>query len=174
MLKKKGILLLCMVVLTLSAGVVVGWVWTPLQKVVVATASHNPPRPWFEQLELSSDQHKQMDQIWADTRQQMQKLGGARRDLDHQREAAVEAILTPSQRETFEKINADFAARRNALEKQRDTLISDASVKSRALLDDSQKKKWDELSKDMWRRRGPGGMSTRSTTRPDEDGNGSH
>jgi hypothetical protein len=108
MLNKKGILLLFMAVLALSAGVVVGWVWTPLQKVAQGPAGHGPPRPWFEQLDLSSDQHKQMDQIWSGTWQQMQKLGGARHELDHEREAAVLAMLAPDQREKYEKINADF------------------------------------------------------------------
>src|ERR1700722_17886416 len=59
---RKIILIFAMAILSLSAGLVVGWVWTPLQKVQATAPGARPgPRPWFDQLQLASDQQKQMD-----------------------------------------------------------------------------------------------------------------
>jgi len=166
---RKAVLLLVMAVLTLGAGVVLGWVWTPLQKIEVGPAGGHGggPRPWIDQLGLSADQQKQMEKIWGDTRQQMQKLFERRRDLEKQRDQQVLALLDATQRAAYDKINHDFWTQREDLDKQRESLIADANVRSRALLDPSQKDKWDILSKEMQmrRRHGPMGMATqRSTT----------
>jgi hypothetical protein len=158
---RKIILLLVMVALALSAGVMLGWVWTPLR---------GPPRPWFDELGLSTDQHQQIDLIWSETRQQIQKLREvSRHDLDRQRDQEVLKLLSDEQRAAYQKINDDYHAKRQALDKQRDALIGDANTRTRALLDDSQKKKWDILSKQMHEmhgRRGPGGSSTQRSMPP--------
>jgi hypothetical protein len=174
MLHRKTVLILVMAVLVLSAGMVLGWVWTPLQKVDANTAvPGGGPRPWFDQLGLSPDQKKEMDQIWSDVRSQRQKLFETRREMDHDRDAQIMALLDDSQQAAYKKINDDFRAKREDLEKQQDALITDASQRSRALLDDSQKKRWDILSADMHRRHGPMGLSTqRSTTMPSHGAGG--
>lgn len=156
-----------MALLALSAGVVLGWVWTPLQRVEAVQPGGRGPRPWFDQLDLTPDQQKQMDKIWSDTRQQRQKLSERFREMDRERDQQILALLNDGQRTAYGKIIDDFHAKRDELNKRRDALIVDASAKSRALLDDSQKVKWDILSKEMRGRRGPMGPSTqRSTTMP--------
>jgi Spy/CpxP family protein refolding chaperone len=159
MMSRKAVLLLVMAVLTLSAGVVLGWVWTPHGR-------GGGPRPWFDQLDLSAEQQKQMDKIWGDTRQQMQKLFERRHDLEKQRDQQVLALLDSGQRAAYDKINQDFRTQREDFDKQRESLIADANARSRALLDPSQKDKWDILSKEMQmrRRRGPMGMATQHST----------
>ena len=93
---RKIILIFAMAVLSLSAGMVVGWVWTPLQRCKPAPAGTAVrPRPWFDQLGLSSDQQKQMDKIWGDTRAQMQKLFDHRRELEKQRDQQIAELLSP-------------------------------------------------------------------------------
>ncbi|HEX4053976.1 MAG TPA: hypothetical protein VHX86_06900 [Tepidisphaeraceae bacterium] len=168
MTRKKYALLLVMALLTLSAGVVLGWVWTPLQRAeAVHPGGRGGPRPWFDQLGLTPDQQKQMDKIWSDTRQQRQKLSERFRELDRARDQQILGLLNDGQRAAYGKIIDDFHAKRDELNKHRDALIVDASARSRALLDDSQKVKWDILSKEMRGRRGPMGPSTqRSTTMP--------
>ena len=185
-MSRKSVLLLVMAVMTLSAGVVLGWVWTPLQRIEAGPTGGRGggPRPWFDQLGLSADQQKQMDKIWSDTRQQMQKLFERRRDLEKQRDQQVQALLDSSQRAAYDKINQDFRTQREDFDKQRESLIADANVRSRALLDPSQKDKWDIISKDMQmrRRRGPMGMATQrsaaeawpSATMPSHEGEGHH
>jgi Spy/CpxP family protein refolding chaperone len=175
MMSRKAVLLVVMAVLTLGAGVVLGWAWTPLQRIEAgAPGGHGGgPRPWFDQLGLSADQQKQMDKIWGDTRQQMQKLSDRRRDMEKQRDQQVVALLDSAQRAAYDKINHDFWTQREDIDKQRESLIADANVRSRALLDPSQKEKWDILSKEMQmrRRHGPMGMATqRSTTLPSHEG----
>jgi hypothetical protein len=166
--RKKTFLLLVMVVLTLGAGVELGWVWTPLRRASASESNAHTagPRPWFDQLDLSADQQKQMDKIWSDTRGQMQKLFEHHLDLDKQRDQAVLALLNPDQRAAFDKINQDFHAQREDLDKQRQALFADANTRSRALLDDSQKKNWDILTKQFQtrHRHGPMGLATQSST----------
>ncbi len=83
-------------------------------------------------------------------------------------------LLNDGQRAAYDKINEEFRARREELNKQRDALIADANARSRALLDDSQKAKWDILAKEMRARRGRWDWSTqRSTTMPSQ-GAGHH
>jgi hypothetical protein len=173
---RKTVLIFAMAVLSISAGMVVGWVWTPLQKVEVgASGNHGGPRPWFDQLGLSSDQQKQMDVIWSDTRAQMQKMFDHHHEMEKERDQQITALLNPSQRAAYDKINQEFRQEREDADKERDSLLADANARSRALLDDSQKEKWDILSKDMRRRRGPMGMSTqRSTTMPSFEGDRHH
>jgi len=170
MLRKKIVLILVMTFLALSAGMVLGWVWTPLQKVETGSGGlHGGPRPWFDQLDLTPDQQQQMDKIWTDTRQQRQKMFERYRDLDKQRDQQIQGLLSESQRSAYDKIIADFHAGREDLNKQREALISDANARSRALLDDSQKAKWDILSKEMRSRHGSMGSATQwSTTMPSQ------
>jgi Spy/CpxP family protein refolding chaperone len=169
MLRKKIVLILMMTLLALSAGMVVGWVWTPLQKMDTSRDFHGGPRPWFDQLDLSPDQQKQMDKIWTDTRQQRQKMFERFHDLDKQRDQQIQNLLTSDQRSAYDKIIANFRAGREDLNKQRETMISDANARSRALLDDSQKAKWDILSKEMRSRHGSMGSATQwSTTMPSQ------
>lgn len=162
--RRKTFLLLITVVLTLGAGVVLGWVWTPLQKVESpATATHSGPRPWFDQLDLSADQKAQMDKIWlVDTHQQMQKLSQQRWDMEKKREDAILALLDPAQREKYNEIDQSFRAQRAALDKQREALFADANARSRALLSPTQQQNWDILTKQFQtrHRHGPMGMGT--------------
>jgi Spy/CpxP family protein refolding chaperone len=167
---RKIVLILAMGVLSMSAGIVVGWALTPH-----GPGGHGGPRPWFDQLGLSTDQQKQMDKIWGDTRAQMQKMFEHRHEMEKDRDQQIEALLNPSQRAAYDKINQEFRDGREDADKQRDSLLADANTRSRALLDDSQKEKWDILSKDMRRRRGPMGLSTqRATTMPSFEGEGHH
>ncbi|MGD0539902.1 MAG: hypothetical protein ABSB33_00150 [Tepidisphaeraceae bacterium] len=169
MLRKKIVLILMMTLLALGAGMVLGWVWTPLQKVESGQGGLRGPRPWFDQLDLSPVQQQQMDKIWSDTRLQRQKMFERFRELDKQRDQKIQALLNDSQRTAYDKIIADFHAGREELNKEREALVSDANAKSLALLDDSQKAKWDILSKEMRSRHGSMGSATqRSTTLPSQ------
>ena len=106
----------------------------------------------------------------------MQKLMERRRDLEKQRDQQILSLLNSSQREAYDKINQEFRTQREEFDKQRESLLADANAQSRALLDPSQKEKWDILAKDMQmrhRRGGPMGLATqRSTTMPSHEGEG--
>jgi hypothetical protein len=174
---RKTAMLLILMALSLGAGVELGWMWRP-GNFNPGAPGPNPgsPRPWFDQLGLSSDQQKQIDKIWGDIRQQMQRLGQQHRDLDKSRESQVLALLNDEQKAAYEQINKDIRASRDDLDKQREALIADANTRSRAMLSPTQQEKWDILSKEIRRRRGgPMGSSTQhSTTMPSFENEGHH
>jgi Spy/CpxP family protein refolding chaperone len=166
MTDRRIILLLSTVVLVLGAGVVVGRLLAPRAPTAIATTQPDHPRPWFDQLQLSSEQRQEMDAIWNDTKQKLHNLNtmDRRHELDKARDMQIRSILSAEQQASYDQINADFHAKLDELDKQRQKLIDDANQRSRALLDDNQKKLWDEQSK---RPHGRGSASTqRSTTRP--------
>jgi len=167
MTNSKIVLLLSTVVLMLGAGVVVGRLsLAPLPPVAIPQTQPDRPRPWFDQLALSAQQRQEMDAIWTDTKQKLHNLSmmDRRRELDRQRDEAIRALLSEQQLSAYEQINNDFHSRIDQLDKQRQKLIDDANQRSRALLDDNQKKLWDEQSKRMHAHGGP--STQRSTTGP--------
>ena len=104
-------------ILVLSAGLVVGRLLAPAARPPV----HG--RGWFtDELDLSADQRKQMDAIWADARGQIGKTWDRRHDLDHKRDAAVRALLTPAQQAAYDQVWADYRAKRSALDQDRERL----------------------------------------------------
>jgi hypothetical protein len=167
--RRKAFLLLVTFALTFGAGIVLGWVWTPLQKAEAsASGPRGGPRPWFEQLDLSADQKTQMDKTWGDTRQQMQKLSQQRWEMEKKREDAILGLLDPAQREKYNEIDKSFRAQREALDKQREALFADANARSRALLSPAQQQNWDILTKQFQtrHRHGPGPGSMGMGTQP--------
>jgi Spy/CpxP family protein refolding chaperone len=171
---RKTVMLLVLMALSLGAGVELGWAWRPGQ--FNPTSEPRSARPWFDQLGLSSDQQKQIDKIWGDARQQMQKVFQQRRDLEKKRESQIQGLLTPDQKQAYEKLDQDIRASREDLDKQRDSMIADANARTRSLLSPAQQEKWDDLAKDIRRRRfGPMGSSTQhSTTMPSFENEGHH
>jgi hypothetical protein len=164
MLQSKLILLLS-IALAMSAGVVVGRLWTRLPVAVAPAAPGKQPSWVADQLGLSPAQSQQMDAIWADTRQKLGKLGDARHTADKQRDDALMALLSSDQRAQYQQITQDYHAKRAAMDKQREQCIHEADDRSRALLDDSQKQKYDELKKAR-ENHGHGPGTQRSTTAP--------
>jgi Spy/CpxP family protein refolding chaperone len=148
------------VALVLCAGLVVGRLSARL--VPPAPFGFGPPGnhspSWLQdQLNLTSEQKQQMDSIWADTKSQIGKTWDGRHELEKQRDDAIHSLLTSQQQTEYAKIYDDYHAKRQELDRQRDDLIKTAEDKSRALLSDSQKARWDVLTKEMHDHRGPHG-----------------
>lgn len=166
---RSNIVLLAAFVLVMSAGVVVGRLWTRLP---VVSAQHGRSRSWLaDQMNLSPQQRQRMDAIWSGTKQKIHQTFEKQHEIDHQRDAAILALLTPSQKTAYDKIEASHQAARAQLDKQRAALVHDANQRSRALLSDEQKARWDGLSKQMpvpWRHgpHGPHGPHGRPATQP--------
>ena len=111
-------------------------------------------RGWFvDQLDLSAEQRRQMDAIWADTRAQVGKTWEQKRELDRKRDTAVRALLTEPQRAAFDGVWADYRSARSALDGDRDRLFRDANDRSKALLTEPQKVRWEAMGKEMHDRR---------------------
>ncbi len=158
------------VLLMLGAGIVLGRLSTRVQPLPATRPTTGPA--WFdEQLNLSTDQKKQMDSIWSDTRQKMEKLFERQRGLEADRDKQIKDLLTEEQRTKYDAIRNSYREKRDEFEKDFSALRADADKRSRALLNDTQLKRWDELQKarEGHRRggpRGPRGASTKPTTEP--------
>ncbi len=157
--------------LMLSAGVVVG-------RLSIRRPPMPPPPPgpaWFdEQLRLSVDQRKQMETIWSETRQKIEKGFDRYRSLEAEREQAIGKILSSEQKGEYDKIVQTWRDQRGEIERDRQKCEAEANDRSRGLLDEGQRKRWDELKQMRERNRGhrggprgPRGPSTeRATTEP--------
>ena len=161
MVSRTRFIFILTVVLVLSAGVVVGRLWAKLPTVAPRTSGGGPS--WVaDELQLNSQQRQQMDAVWADTRQKIGKTFEQRHNLEKQRDAAVQNLLTTEQKASYESIMNTFRSQRSDLDQQRDKLIHSAEERSRALLDETQKTRFDELTRQMHNRHhhGPGGDSS--------------
>jgi Spy/CpxP family protein refolding chaperone len=136
-------------VLVLCAGVVVGRLSMQLAATAPPPPPGHPPSWLADQLDLTADQRQQMDAIWADVKQQIGSGWDKRHDLDHERDQAIQNLLTDQQKTAYQKIYDDYRSKRQEIDKTRDALIKSAEERSRALLNDSQQKRWDLLAKDM-------------------------
>jgi Spy/CpxP family protein refolding chaperone len=166
----RKIVFLMTTALVLCAGVVLGRLWAQLP---ARMPEHGQGPSWIaDQLDLTAEQRQQMDAVWAQTKSKLDQSGDQRHEADKQRDAAVMALLTTPQQTAYEKIMSDYHGKRTELDKQREGLIQDAEASSRALLDDSQKARWDELTKQMHAHHGPhwpGGPDTRPSTAAGND-----
>jgi Spy/CpxP family protein refolding chaperone len=173
-----NLVLLSTAAIVMGAGVMVGRVTAQYSHQDQHQHSFNPGghgHNWIDdQLNLTSDQKQKMDAIWDQTRKKMQAIFDGRHTMESDRDQAILQLLTPDQRAEYQKINDQFHARRDEQFKERNKLIQEANEASRALLDDSQQKKWDALTKMMRERHGPpGGFDQRPTTQPTEGADGS-
>ena len=167
-------LILTAFVLVLGAGVVAGRLWARLPNTA-ATAEGKSPNWLVDQLDLTAEQRQQMDVIWADTKQKMDQKAERRRVLDHERDQAIADLLGPEQWAAYGRLVDEFRQKRAEVDKERFALVHDANDRSRALLTEEQKAKWDQIRQSHhdgrggggggdWRRMHAGGSG--STTRP--------
>ncbi|HSV15480.1 MAG TPA: Spy/CpxP family protein refolding chaperone [Tepidisphaeraceae bacterium] len=131
-------------ILVLSAGVVAGRLWARFPSPS-ATPTGKQPSWLADQLDLTPEQRQQMDAIWANVKQQMDQKLERRHALDRERDQAIEDLLGPEQWQAYGRLIDEFRAKRAEIDKDRMNLIHDANDRSRALLSDVQKQRWDQM-----------------------------
>lgn len=175
------LLLVLSFVLTLGAGIVVGM---GLNKAVIGGSPvvngptppplAPPPNPgsWFvKELGLSAEQSEQMKSIWSQAMEGTgRELFDRRRSLYRDRDKAIEAIYTEDQRTERERIRREYDAKLAENSKERDKLVQTAVEKTKAMLSDEQRAKYEKMlrernDRDRDRHRGP---STRPGTQPSD------
>jgi len=152
--QRMEILVIGLVVLALSAGVVAGLVAArlPGSSVSPGDGKAQPPLPpgpmeqsLAEQLQLSPDQREQMKGIWEGVRSKVHRAFEDAEKLQVQRDEALVAILDEKQKEQFSKISKEFADKYNALSDQRDAAFADAVEKTKKLLNETQRTRYEEI-----------------------------
>jgi hypothetical protein len=143
-------------VLAISAGVALG--------MLTARAKPAPAAPrgnWMvDQLQLSAEQQKQMEEIWGNLlREKGREYGEQGRQLQMQREADIAGLLSTDQRGAYDEINQKYAMKGAELWKRFEREFVGATEKTRAILNENQKKKFDAMI-EQFRSSRPGWMGT--------------
>jgi Spy/CpxP family protein refolding chaperone len=153
------ILLIGLTVVALGAGVVAGVLASRLPAAqedgaVAPPAPGVEPTPLAQELGLSPDQQAQMRGIWETVRGRVHGSFEEAQRLQKQRDEALVALLNDEQKAKFQRIARDFADRFDKLSHERKTTFDEAVAKTRRLLNDEQRQKYDEILK---KRVGPAG-----------------
>lgn len=145
------VMLVAAFLLALGGGVVLGLAAgrrTPDPVAAPATRPTTRPGPsWLvEQLDLTPAQRDQMQAIWSqfiDGPAQHNK--DTRRALEKERDGAVLSLLTPDQRAEYDRLMAGYAARLAELSAEREKGYRDTVERTKAILNDTQRKRYEEL-----------------------------
>ena len=170
MSKTKAIILTAFV-LAMAAGVALGMLSSR------TIPQRNSGHSWLgDELQLTATQEQQMCQIWSGVMQSKGKAFAEQmRSLQQEREAAISTVLTADQKAQLDQINDRFVQRAGDLWKSSEQPFMAAAEKTRSILSDSQRSKYDALlekfradgaSGNWVFGPGPKGPSTAPSTRP--------
>jgi hypothetical protein len=105
-------------------------------------------RSWLgNELRLTAPQQEQMKTIWSNPAITRPDLPKQFHDCDHQRDEAIQNLLSPEQKLQFEQIKRDHDAKVAALTADRNQAMRDAEDETRLMLSEDQRKKYDEILK---------------------------
>ena len=146
------ILLIGLTLLGLCAGAAAGLLASRATATSAGTTTSVPPAPdhaapLAEELALNPEQREQMRQIWEGVRQQAHEAYDDAQRLQKQRDDALVAMLSDEQKAQFEKISKDFADQFSDLEKKREQLFQDAVELTKKLLNEEQRRKYEQILK---------------------------
>ena len=137
-------------ILALSAGVVLGFAAARRVDPAVPTATKPPESrrgSWLsDQLELSPEQGDQIREIWQKAMSEQGRANSERRRaLEKERDGAVLGLFTTEQREEYERLMKQYEARIAETGRERDRLRQEAIEKTKQVLTEGQRKKYEEL-----------------------------
>jgi Spy/CpxP family protein refolding chaperone len=140
------LIILVALVLSFGAGTLVG---------MGRARVHPGDRPGFEELNLSSDQERQMREIWSGLMERAPERFGQRRAIEDRYRGEALALLTPDQRTRYDELEKKLSQELEVLDAQREALFTDAVNRTRAVLTPDQAAKYDEMIR-QHRPPGPG------------------
>lgn len=144
---KLQFLLVTLTVLALGAGLAAGL----LSARLPAKAATNSPdlgverTPLVDELNLSASQRDQMKLIWESAQKQAQQAFQDAQRLQKSRDDRIFSLLNEEQKAQFSQISKEFADRYDNLQEKRDTVFNQAVTQTRALLNEEQQKKYDQI-----------------------------
>lgn len=153
MFTRSRIILLLLFILAFGAG------WT-----VGKLVEHRPQPPhhgpsWLSgELNLTPEQRKTMMDIWNSVNQSRYDEWDRRRELGRQRTEAIRQLVPQESQALLEQINENYNQQLGELSAQRRQRFEEAMEKTRAVLSDQQRKKYEEIlaRREGERRRGTG------------------
>ena len=169
MTRVKLIMLLALV-FALGAGAVAGYVGA--KRLPAHHGDSGPGGPGRDretdlarELNLSDAQREQMRKIWSEAMQGAGREHGEKiRALQKERDDAVIALLSPEQKQTYEKIQADYREKMDAMNNEREKAFTRAVAETNEILDTTQRVKYAEIRKRRQERGGGWGRRGASTT----------
>lgn len=145
-------------VVTFLAGIAAGIAFKPMPP---------PPSPgsWLErELNLSKEQSAQMKAIWTDVMRDSgrQQSMDKRREYQKERDEAVRALVAEDKKTAYDAILQEYTRKTTEMSKEREKAFQEAVERTKKILNDEQRKKYEELMKnrfdrDRHRPGGPGG-----------------
>src|SRR4051812_10413327 len=180
-MNKIKLIMMLALVFALGAGAVAGYVGAT--RLPPHGGEHGPGGPGnhdhetdlARELNLTDAQREQMRKIWSEAmqgagREHMDKT----RSLQRERDDAVVALLTPDQKQSYEKIQSDYRDKMDAMGREREKAFAKAVEETNQILDPQQQQKYTEIRKRRqdrgdrgdWRGGRRGASTTQSTTRP--------
>lgn len=137
--KTKVIVLTCYLV-TFAAGAIMGLVWSLPEE----PAWGRGPRPF--DLDLTEKQREEMKEIWSETVGVIWRRGEPdRQQILRERDEAVKALLSEEKQQQFDEIYAKFFERMDEVSRRRREAFEAANERTREILTDAQRKKFDEM-----------------------------
>ena len=121
-----------------------------------------------QQLELTPEQQKQMDQIWSEVGGRGRREDPSKRgELRKSRDAAIAALVRPEDRAAYDRIIQDYNTSNEAMETEWRKTFQQAVEKTKEILTPSQRTKYDQLMS-RWENgpRDRGRASSRPITNP--------
>jgi hypothetical protein len=154
---KTRFILTLLFVLTLSSGVVAGMLVNRLPSTAAVDGAPNksglrpnpaaigPRTPLGQELHLTDEQSVKMRTIWEAVRTKADTCYDRARDLQQHRDEAFYSLLNDDQKARYAQIQDQFNKDVAALRDEREAAFKDAVQRTKAILDDTQKKRYEEI-----------------------------
>lgn len=118
------------------------------ERYVAPPAAVATDRSLTEELQLTDAQRDQIRLIWEHMGQVADESYHQAEWINQQRDQELMKILSPAQQKQYEKIHQDYVDRYSAVSSRRQAAFKEAVAKTKELLNDSQRKRYDAILAD--------------------------
>jgi len=140
---KSGVILIVSFVMVFLAGVAGGF-------VVLRSAPPPPRQPWLSrELGLNAKQQEQMRAIWSQDRDHMGQSFEQMRAVREWRDKAIQELLTEDQKAHYDQIVKEADQKMAAITAERRKGFEEKAARTREILNEEQRKKFDALQKEF-------------------------
>lgn len=142
-MNKQVVLMICLFVVALGCGIAVG------MGISRSIPPHGRDHSWLaKELQLTEAQQEQMRGVWSETLRGVgPRQSDRRKQFQKERDEAMVASFTPEQHAAYDKIVAKYNQRLAENNREREVAFQRAVERTKAILDQRQRVKYDELLK---------------------------